>query len=57
MITPFINTRHGHRQRLFIHKDLEGILAETEGVVVFHEQVIRLISTLTGCSLAQGDEK
>lgn len=57
MITPFINTRHGHRERLFIHEDLEDILAETEGVVVFHEQVIRLIATLTGCSLAQGDEK
>ena len=57
MITPFINTRHGYRDRAIIHEDLEPILKETEGVVVFHEQVIRIIATMTGISLAEADEK
>ncbi len=57
MITPFINTRHGHRSRLTLHPKLDPILDETEGVVVFHEQVIRLISVMTGSSLAESDER
>ena len=32
-------------------------MAETEGVVVFHEQVIRIIAEMAGVSLAQADEK
>ena len=57
MISPFLNARHGHAPSKMIHPDLEPILAETEGVVVFHEQVIRIISTMTGVSLAEGDER
>jgi error-prone DNA polymerase len=57
MITPFISTRHGHRSRMSLHPKLDPILDETEGVVVFHEQVIRLISVITGSSLAESDER
>ncbi|MEJ6574209.1 MAG: DNA polymerase III subunit alpha [Actinomycetes bacterium] len=57
MITPFLATRHGLRVRPRIHDNLEDILCETEGVVVFHEQVIRIISVMTGISLAESDEK
>ena len=57
MITPFINTRHGFRAKPVIHPDLDEILRETEGVVVFHEQVIRIIAVMTGVSLAEADEK
>ncbi len=57
MITPFINTRHGFRSKPVIHPDLDDILHETEGVVVFHEQVIRIIAIMTGISLAEADEK
>jgi len=57
MITPFLNARQGWKARSIIHQDLEPILRETEGVVVFHEQVIEIIARLTGISLAQADEK
>jgi error-prone DNA polymerase len=57
MIKPFLGTRQGFRGRPRIHDDLEDILRETEGVVVFHEQVIGIIAILTGVSLAQADEK
>lgn len=57
MISPFLNARHGDKPVKLIHPDLDKVLAETEGVVVFHEQVIRIISILTGSSLAAGDAR
>ena len=57
MITPFLNARQGWKSRELIHPDLAPILSDTEGVVVFHEQVIEIIATLTGISLAEADEK
>ena len=57
MITPFLNARQGWKVKSLIHPDLEPILRETEGVVVFHEQVIEIIAKLTGISLAEADEK
>jgi len=56
MITPFLNFRQGLQSRPQIHPDLEEILSQTQGVVVFHEQVIRIIACLTGCTLAEADE-
>jgi error-prone DNA polymerase len=57
MITPFLKARHGWAPAQIIHPDLYEILAHTEGVVVFHEQVIQIIATMTGVSLATADEK
>jgi len=57
MITPFLNSRQGWKPRSLIHPNLAPILSDTEGVVVFHEQVIEIISTMTGVSLAEADEK
>jgi error-prone DNA polymerase len=56
MITPFLNARQGWKPRSIIHPDLAPILRDTEGVVVFHEQVIEIIARMTGISLAQADE-
>ncbi len=57
MITPFLSARHGWSPAKIIHPDLAPILSETEGVVVFHEQVISIISVMAGISLAAADEK
>ena len=56
MITPFLSARQGWCDARYLHDDLRPILAETHGVVVFHEQVLRIIATMTGCSLAEADE-
>ncbi|MDD2858746.1 MAG: DNA polymerase III subunit alpha [Candidatus Nanopelagicales bacterium] len=56
MIMPFLRARQGWSAAAYVHEDLRGILEETEGVVVFHEQVMRIVATMTGCSLAQADE-
>ena len=57
MIVPFLNGRQGLKPRDLIHPDLYDVLHETEGVVVFHEQVIQVISIMSGCTLAEGDER
>ena len=57
MITPFLNARQGFRRANLIHPDLYEVLQETEGVVVFHEQVIRIIAIIAGTTLAEGDER
>lgn len=56
MITPFLEARQGWRAPEYLHPSFIPALQQTGGVVVFHEQVIMLISIATGCSLAQGDE-
>ncbi len=56
MVTPFLQARHGLKEPHYAHPSLRSILAETGGVVVFHEQVIRLISTITGVPLSRGDQ-
>ncbi|WP_326600768.1 DNA polymerase III subunit alpha [Streptomyces sp. NBC_01803] len=56
MVRPFIEARHGRRTARYPHPDLEPVLRETHGVVIFHEQVIRIIAKLTGCDRALADE-
>ena len=56
MIVPFLRARHGWTAPVYPHPDLRPALAETWGVVVFHEQVIRMIATLGGVTLAEADE-
>ncbi len=56
MITPFLEHRHGWSPATYLHPSLVPALAETEGVVVFHEQVLRIVAETTGVSLAQADE-
>ena len=56
MILPYLDRRHGFEKPDYIHKDLEPILKETYGVVIFHEHVLRILNKMTGCSLARADE-
>ncbi len=56
MVVPFLEARQGWRRASYLHPDLEPVLAETGGVVVFHEQIIQIVSIVTGCTLGQGDE-
>ena len=55
MIAPFLRARHGLAEPRYPHEKLRDALQETGGVVVFHEQVLRIIDVLTGCGLAEAD--
>ena len=56
MVTPFLQARQGWREPEYLHPSLREVLAETYGVVVFHEQVLRIVAVTTGVSLAEADE-
>ncbi len=56
MVNPFLRARQGWSTADYLHPDLEPVLAQTYGVVVFHEQVIGVIAAMSGCSLAEADE-
>jgi len=56
MILPFLNARQGWSAPQFLHPTLIPALQETEGVVVFHEQVLLMVAETTGVTLAEADE-
>jgi error-prone DNA polymerase len=56
MVTPFLRARQGWNAPEYLHPSLREALAETYGVVVFHEQVLRLVHVTTGVTLAEADE-
>ncbi|MFC4565448.1 DNA polymerase III subunit alpha [Nocardiopsis mangrovi] len=49
MVTPFIAARDGLREPEYPSPALRDVLAETGGVVIFHEQVIKVLHAMTGC--------
>lgn len=51
MVTPYLEARHGWRQPYYAHERLRDALKETHGVVVFHEQVLKIIEVMTGKDL------
>jgi error-prone DNA polymerase len=55
-VTPFLEARQGWREARYLHPDLEPYLADTGGVVVFHEQVLQIVAHMTKVSLAEADE-
>ena len=57
MITPYLEAKQGWRPPSYLHDDLRPILGQTQGVVVFHEQVIEMIALFTGIGYAEADEK
>jgi len=55
MIDDFIDRKYGRKEIKYLHPDLEPILKETYGIIVYQEQVMRIASDLGGFSLAQAD--
>ncbi|MDN5886275.1 MAG: DNA polymerase III subunit alpha [Micrococcaceae bacterium] len=55
MVKPYLENRHGFAVESYPHPDLKPALAETHGVTVFHEQVLRIFDVMTGCGLAKAD--
>lgn len=56
MVRPFLEHRHGFAPEVYPHPDLKPVLAETHGVTVFHEQILKTFDIMTGCGLARADE-
>ena len=54
-IPRYIAVKHGQEQPDYMHPLLEPILAETNGVIVYQEQVMELAKRLAGYSLGGAD--
>jgi DNA polymerase III subunit alpha len=55
MIDDFIARKHGQKPIAYDLPELEEILAETYGVIVYQEQVMQIANRLAGFSLGQAD--
>ncbi|MFN5875815.1 MAG: DNA polymerase III subunit alpha, partial [Ignavibacteria bacterium] len=54
-IPDFIDRKHGRKPVEYLHPLMEPILYKTYGVIVYQEQVMQLVQTLAGFTLAQSD--
>lgn len=55
MVADFIDRKHGKKEVKYPHPDLENILKETYGVILYQEQVMQIASVLANYSLGDGD--
>jgi DNA polymerase-3 subunit alpha len=55
MIDDFIQRKHGKAQVEYLLPELEPILRETYGIIVYQEQVMQIASAIAGFSLGRAD--
>jgi DNA polymerase III subunit alpha len=55
MHVEYCERKHGRRPVTYEHPDLEPILEETFGVIVFQEQVLRIAVEIAGYTMGQAD--
>jgi DNA polymerase-3 subunit alpha len=54
-IDDYVDRKHGRKKVAYRHPKLETILKETYGIIVFQEQVIRIMTDLAGYSASEAD--
>ncbi len=52
MVDAYVNRKHGREQPHFQHPIMEEILRETYGVMVYQEQIMRILNQLGGIELS-----
>jgi DNA polymerase-3 subunit alpha len=55
MADDFINRKHGRDEVDYLHPDLEPVLKNTYGVMLYQEQVMQIAQVLAGYTMAQAD--
>jgi error-prone DNA polymerase len=56
MVQPYMRRRLGQEPVTYLHPRLEPILAETLGVILFQEQVLKVARDLAGFTPGQGEQ-
>ncbi len=51
----YVDRKHGRKQVVYKHPDLESILGDTYGVILYQEQVMQIAATMGGFTLGQAD--
>ncbi|MDH3717278.1 MAG: DNA polymerase III subunit alpha [Planctomycetota bacterium] len=52
MVDDYVAVKHGRKQAVYAHPVMEQVLEETHGVMVYQEQVMRILNRLGGIPLA-----
>jgi DNA polymerase-3 subunit alpha len=52
MVEAYVNRKHGREQPVYPHPVMQEILAETYGIMVYQEQVMRILNLLGGIELS-----
>lgn len=55
MVDDFIERKHGRQEIKYEHPQLEGILNDTYGIILYQEQVQKIAATLANYSLGEAD--
>ena len=55
MVEEFVKRKHGKSKVLYPHPDLEPILKDTYGTIVYQEQIMQIAQILGGYSLGEAD--
>ena len=53
MVDDYVAVKHGRKKPQYLHPIMEEILGETNGVMVYQEQVMRILNRLGGIELAK----
>jgi DNA polymerase III subunit alpha len=53
MVDAYVDVKNGRKQASYLHPVLKDILGETYGVMVYQEQVMRILNRLGGIELSQ----
>ena len=56
MVHPFVRRRRGEEPVVYDHPDLEPLLADTYGVILFQEQILEVAHRFAGMSLEDADD-
>ena len=54
-IDSFIRRKYGREKIDYLHPDLEDILKETYGIIVYQEQIMQILVKIAGYSFAEAD--
>ncbi len=55
IIPQYVRAKHGQTRVQYPHPDLEPILRETYGFMIYQEQIMQISSTMAGFSLGEAD--
>ena len=55
MVDDFVERRHGRTVVQYLLPELEEILAETYGVIIYQDQVLQIANQLASFTLGEGD--
>ncbi|VEN73928.1 DNA polymerase III subunit alpha [Candidatus Desulfarcum epimagneticum] len=56
MVNDFVKCKHGEKKALYLVPELEPILKETYGVIVYQEQVMKIAGELADYTMSEADD-